>query len=131
MGENFEKIADIARAHASLENMRENMEMKKLAKEILPEKNYVKFMKSYRFTFWFQLLGMIAGFLIPCTILLVIYKNFAYCLFGAVFGILFMCIWLTISMIIPQTKIYRRFAKWFRNEHSTLDELETVFHEKS
>ena len=130
MNDNFEKIADIARANASLENMRENMEMKKFAKEILLEENYVKFMKSYKFTFWFQLIGMLAGFIIPCTVFWVIYKKFEYCLFGAAFGILWMCIWLTISMIIPQTKIYRKFAKWFRNRNSTLDELDVIFYGK-
>lgn len=128
MNKIFEKCADIAQTHASLENMRENMEMKKFAKEVLLEENYVKFMKSYKFTFWFQLLGILAGFILPCTIFFVIYKDFKYCLFGAVFGIFWMCIWMTISMIIPQAKIYRKFAKWFRNKHSSLDELDVIFY---
>ena len=130
MNDRFEKAADIAGAQASLKNMRENMEMKQCAKEILSEENYVRLMKSYRFTFWFQLLGTIAGLIIPCTVLLAIYREFEYCLFGAAFGILWMCIWMTVSMMIPPTRIYRKFAKWFRNKQATLNELDTIFHEK-
>lgn len=127
MNDNFKRLADIARVHASLENMHENMAMKEFAKEVLLEENYVKFMKSYRFTFWFQLLGTLAGFIIPCAALLIVYKEWEYCAFGAAIGIFWMCIWMTISMIIPPTRIYRRFAKWFRKRNSSLDELDTIF----
>ena len=130
MNDNFERIADIARGHASLENMRDNMAMKEFAKEVLLEENYIKFMKSYRFTFWFQLLGTLAGFTVPCAVFLMVYKEWEYCVFGAAIGIFWMCIWLTISMIIPPTKIYRRFAKWFRKSNSSLDELDVIFYEK-
>ncbi len=129
MRNEFEKRADIS--PASLKNLYENMEMKQWAKEVLSEKNYIQFIKSYQFTFWFQLLGIIAGFLIPCTILWVIYQSFEYCLFGAAFGILWMFVWLIVSMLIPPTRIYRKFAKWFRNEHSTLKELDAIFEAKS
>ena len=127
MNDNFERIADIARVHASLENMHENMAMKEFAKEVLLEENYVKFMKSYRFTFWFQLLGTLAGFIIPCAAFLIVYKEWEYCALGAAIGIFWMCIWMTISMIIPPTRIYRKFAKWFRKRNSSLDELDAIF----
>ena len=41
--------------------MRQNMDMKKFAKEVLLDENYKKFMKSYKFTFWSQLLGILSG----------------------------------------------------------------------
>lgn len=51
MNDKFSRLANIAQAHASLENMRENMNMKELAKEILLPENYDKFIRSYKFTF--------------------------------------------------------------------------------
>lgn len=130
MNDNFERIADIAGVHASLENMRDNMAMEEFAKEVLLEENYIKFIKSYKFTFWFQLLGTLAGFIVPCAVFFMVYKEWKYCVFGVAIGIFWMCIWLMISMIIPPTKIYRRFAKWFRKRNSSLDELKVIFCEK-
>ena len=126
---NFDRVADAAQTYTSLENMRNNMVMKQFAKEVLLEENYIKFIKSYKFTFWFQLIGILAGFIIPCVVFLVIFKQFEYCLFGASFGIFWTCIWLPVSMFIPQTKIYRKFAKWFRKNNATLDELDAIFYE--
>ena len=51
-------MKDIISANASLDHMRQNMDMKKFAKEVLLDENYKKFMKSYKFTFWSQLLGV-------------------------------------------------------------------------
>ena len=75
---------DIIQANASLDNLRKNLEIKEFAKEILLEENYTKFMKSYKFTFWLQLLGVSAGFVVPSVVLLIIFKDIAYCAFGAV-----------------------------------------------
>jgi hypothetical protein len=121
---------DILSAYSSLENARQNMEMKRFAKEVLLEENYEKFMKSYKFMFWFQLIGIIAGFIIPSAVIVIISQDLSYLAFGAAFGILWMCIWLIISQFIPQGKIYRKFAKWFRKKSSTLDELNVIFYEK-
>ena len=120
-------MRDIISANAALDNMRQNMEMKKFAKEVLLEENYVKFMKSFKFTFWFQLLGVLSGFLIPSVAILTFTKDIDYLAFGLAFGILWMCIWLPISLLMPQTKIYRKFAKWFRKKHATIDELNEIF----
>ena len=120
-------MRDIISANASLDNMRQNMEMKRFAKEVLLEENYIKFMKSYKFTFWFQLLGVLSGFLIPSAAILTFTKDIDYLAFGLAFGILWMCIWLPISLLMPQTKIYRKFAKWFRKKHATIDELNEIF----
>lgn len=120
-------MRDIISANASLDNMRQNMEMKRFAKEVLLEENYIKFMKSYKFTFWFQLLGVLSGFLIPSAAILTFIKDIDYLAFGLAFGILWMCIWLPISLLMPQTKIYRKFAKWFRKKHATIDELNEIF----
>lgn len=128
MNNKFSRLADIAQTNASLENMCENMDMKNLAKEILLEENYNKFMKSYRFTFWFQLLGILAGFIVPSVVLLIVFKSVSFCVFGAAIGILWMCIWLPLSMLIPPTRIYRKFAKWYRNRYSTIDELDVIFY---
>ena len=54
---------DLIQANASLENLRQNLDMKDFAKEILLEENYNKFIRSYKFIFWFQILGF-ASFLI-------------------------------------------------------------------
>lgn len=121
---------DIIQANASLDNLRKNLEIKEFAKEILLEENYTKFMKSYKFTFWLQLLGVSAGFVVPSVVLLIIFKDIAYCAFGAVIGILWMCIWLPLSLLIPPTRIYRKFAKWYRNRHSTIDELDIIFYKE-
>lgn len=121
---------DILSAYASLENLRQNMEMKDFAKEVLLEENYVKFMKSYKFMFWFQLLGILAGFLVPSLVIFIIFQNLSYVAAGAAFGILWTCIWLPISMLMPQGRIYRKFAKWFRKKHATLRELDIIFYEK-
>lgn len=129
MKSNFEKLAEIAGVHGSLQNMRENMEMKHFAKEVLLPENYEKFMKSYNYTFWFQLIGVLAGFIVPCTLLPIIFRNFDYCLFGAAFGIFWAIIWMIISQLIPPTKIYRKFAKWFR-KGSRLEELDAIFYEE-
>ena len=122
------EMRNIISANASLDNMRQNMDMKKFAKEVLLEENYIKFMKSYNFTFWFQLLGILAGFIFPSVILFILSKNISYCAFGAVIGIIWMCIWLPISLLMPQTKIYRRFAKWFRKRHAAIEELDVIFY---
>lgn len=74
---------DLIQANASLENLRQNLDMKDFAKEILLEENYNKFIRSYKFTFWFQLIGVLAGFIVPSVVLLVIFKEFIYCAFGA------------------------------------------------
>lgn len=130
MNHGFDRLARFAQTHASLDHMRQNMDMKNMAKEILPEENYVKFMKSYRFTFWFQLLGTLAGFIIPPAVLYLVYRDISYCALGAAFGILWMCIWLPFSLLIPPTRIYRKFAKWFRDEHATMDELNVIFYQE-
>lgn len=54
-------------------------------------------------------------------------KDMDYLAFGLTIGILWMCVWLPISLLMPQTKIYRRFAKWFRKKHATIDELNEIF----
>ena len=41
---------DLIQANASLENLRQNLDMKDFAKEILLEENYNKFIRSYKFT---------------------------------------------------------------------------------
>lgn len=120
-------MRDIISAYASLDNMRQNMNMKRFAKEVLLEENYVKFMKSYKFTFWFQLLGVLSGLLIPSVIIFILTKDINYLAFGLAIGILWTCIWLPISLLMPQTKIYRKFAKWFRKKHATIDELNEIF----
>lgn len=124
----FDRLANIAQINASLQNMRENMDMRKLAKEILCEEDYTKFIKSYKFTFWFQLIGILAGFAVPSIILLVVFKATSFLAFGAAIGILWMCIWLPLSLLIPPTKIYRKFAKWYRSRNSSIDELNIIFY---
>ena len=42
---------DLIQANASLENLRQNLDMKNFAKEILLEENYNKFIRSYKFQF--------------------------------------------------------------------------------
>ena len=121
-------MRDIISANASLNNMYKNMAMKEFAKEVLLEENYMKFMKSYKFTFWFQLIGVLAGFIVPSVMLLIFSTDIIYCVFGAVIGIIWACIWLPISLLMPQTRIYRRFAKWFRKSHATIDELDVIFY---
>ena len=101
---------DLIQANASLENLRQNLDMKDFAKEILLEENYNKFIRSYKFTFWFQLIGVLAGFIVPSVVLLIIFKEFIYCAFGATIGIFWMCVWMLLSMVIPPTRIYRKFA---------------------
>ena len=120
---------DMISAYASLDNARQNMEMKKLAKEVLLEENYEKFIKSYKFMFWFQLIGILSGFILPSFLMLIIFEDISYVAFGVCLGIFWMCIWLPISMLMPQGKIYRKFSKWFRKEHATLDELDVIFYE--
>ena len=93
---------DLIQANASLENLRQNLDMKDFAKEILLEENYNKFIRSYKFTFWFQLIGVLAGFIVPSVVLLVIFKEFIYCAFGATIGIFWMCVWMLLSMVIPR-----------------------------
>ena len=110
---------DLIQANASLENLRQNLDMKDFAKEILLEENYNKFIRSYKFTFWFQLIGVLAGFIVPSVVLLVIFKEFIYCAFGATIGIFWMCVWMLLSMVIPPTRIYRGkamclYATWMR-----------------
>ena len=121
-------MKDIISANASLDHMRQNMDMKKFAKEVLLDENYKKFMNSYKFTFWSQLLGILSGFILPSVLLFIISKNISYCAFGIAIGIIWMCIWLPISFLMPQTKIYRKFSKWFRKRHATIDELDAIFY---
>lgn len=102
--------------------------MKSMAKEILLEENYIKFMKSYKFTFWFQLLGTLAGFIVPSVVLCIIFKDIMLFLIGVTMGVFWMAIWLTISMLIPPTRIYRKFAKWYRKKDASLDELDVIFY---
>lgn len=128
MSKEFDKLANFAQTYASLENMRENMDMKNLAKEILLEENYDKFIKSYKFMFWFQLVGTLAGFGIPCVVFVLIFQDISYMAFGAAIGILWLPIMFLISMLMPQGRIYRKFAKWYRNRHSTIDELDVIFY---
>lgn len=119
---------DFIQANASLENLRQNLEMKEFAKEILLEENYNKFMKSYRFTFWFQLLGILAGFIVPSVILLIAFKDITYCFLGVTIGILWMCIWMPFSLVIPSTRIYRKFAKWYRKRNVSIQDLDEIFY---
>ena len=42
---------DLIQANASLENLRQNLDMKDIVKEILLEENYNKFIRSYKFQF--------------------------------------------------------------------------------
>lgn len=119
---------DLIQANASLENLRQNLDMKDFAKEILLEENYNKFIRSYKFTFWFQLIGVLAGFIVPSVVLLVIFKEFIYCAFGATIGIFWMCVWMLLSMVIPPTRIYRKFAKWYRKSDVSICDLDEIFY---
>lgn len=121
---------NIISTYSALDNARQNMGMKKFAKEVLLEENYEKFVKSYKFMFWFQLIGILAGFLIPSFLVIIIFQDMSYVAFGVAFGILWMCIWFPISMLMPHGKIYRKFAKWFRKKHATLSELDIIFYDK-
>ena len=107
---------------------RQNLDMKDLSKEILLEENYNKFIRSYKFTFWFQLIGVLAGFIVPSVVLLVIFKEFIYCAFGATIGIFWMCVWMLLSMVIPPTRIYRKFAKWYRKSDVSIRDLDEIFY---
>ncbi len=107
---------------------RQNLDMKDFAKEILLEENYNKFIRSYKFTFWFQLIGVLAGFIVPSVVLLVIFKEFIYCAFGATIGIFWMCVWMLLSMVIPPTRIYRKFAKWYRKSDVSIRDLDEIFY---
>lgn len=49
--------------------------------------------------------------------------------FGVVLGLLWMIIWLIVSMLVPQGKICRKFAKWYRDDQATLSELDAIFYE--
>lgn len=104
--------------------------MKELAKEILLEENYVKFLKSYKFTFWFQLLGVLAGLVVPFVVFLIVFRDIVYCTFGAAIGILWMCIWLPLSLIIPPTRIYRAFAKWYKKRDVSVQDLDEIFYQE-
>lgn len=106
-------------ACTSLNNMCENMEMKEFAKDLLLEENYIKFMKSYNFTFKFQLFGTLGVFLIPCIILLILTNEIAYMTFGVI-----------ISLLIPPTQIYRKFDKWYR-KNASLRDLDDIFYNES
>ena len=97
-------------------------------KEILLEENYNKFIRSYKFTFWFQLIGVLAGFIVPSVVLLIIFKEFIYCAFGATIGIFWMCVWMMLSMVIPPTRIYRKFAKWYRKSDVSIRDLDEIFY---
>ena len=108
---------DLIQANASLENLRQNLDMKDFAKEILLEENYNKFIRSYKFTFWFQLIGVLAGFIVPSVVLLVIFKEFIYCAFGATIGIFWMCVWMLLSMVIPPTDCFHRRSYLFMLSH--------------
>ena len=44
-------------------------------------------MINYKCYIWFQLIGVLAGFIVPSVVLLVIFKEFIYCAFGATIGI--------------------------------------------
>lgn len=119
---------DLIQANASLENLRQNLDMKDFAKEILLEENYNKFIRSYKFTFWFQLIGVLARFIVPSVVLLIIFKEFIYCAFGATIGIFWMCVWMMLSMVIPPTRIYRKFAKWYRKSDVSIRDLDEIFY---
>ena len=69
---------DLIQANASLENLRQNLDMKDFAKEILLEENYNKFIRSYKFTFWFQLIGVLAGFIVPSVVFLLLNNYFQH-----------------------------------------------------
>lgn len=130
MSNHLDRIRYSARASAAIDNFFLNMAMKECAKEILREENYIKFMKSYRFTFWYQLLGTIACFIIPCAFFLIVYKEVEYCAIGLTFGVFGMIIWLLSSLIIPPTRIYRKFAKWYQKGDAPLSELDVIFYGK-
>ena len=77
---------------------------------------------------WFQLIGVLAGFIVPSVVLLVIFKEFIYCAFGATIGIFWMCVWMLLSMVIPPTRIYRKFAKWYRKSDVSIRDLDEIFY---
>ncbi|MCD7838319.1 MAG: hypothetical protein LUG65_05340 [Clostridiales bacterium] len=49
----------------SIRNIREDMGMEHFASGVLTEENYNRYRKSCNFMFWFQLIGILAGFLVP------------------------------------------------------------------
>ncbi len=123
------RTRDVIQANVSLENLRQNLDMKKFAKEVLLEENYIRFLKSYKFTFWFQLLGILAGFIIPSLILVFLFGDFAMVMVGAAIGIFWMIIWLIISQFVPQSRIYHKFAKWYRQKDVSIRDLDDIFYQ--
>ena len=103
---------DLIQANASLENLRQNLDMKDFAKEILLEENYNKFIRSYKFTFWFQLIGVLAGFIVPSVVLLIIFKELFTVHFWCNYRKFFwMCVWMLLSMVITPDKDISKICK--------------------
>lgn len=127
MSKLFKDAAEIARINTLLENQAANMNAKELAKEILSEENYNKYMKSYKTTYWLQLGGVTACLIIPCAIFLLIYKRWDVCLIAVAFGIILSFIWLLVTLILPQTRIYIKFTKWCKKSKPSLEELDEIF----
>ncbi len=127
MSKLFKDAANIARINGILENQAANMNAKEMAKEILTEENYNKFMKSYKTTYWLQLGGVIACFIISCAIFLIIFRQWDVCLIGIAFGIILSFIWLLITLILPQTRIYIKFTNWCKKAKPSLEELDEIF----
>lgn len=119
-------FTDLAQANASLDNMMQNMEMKEFAKQVLLDENYIRFMKSYNFLFRAQVIGCVAGAVVPTVALLLAFPGTELWLIGLCIGIFWACIWLPCSLLFPQVKIYRQFAKWFKKRGS-LSDLDRIF----
>ena len=117
-------------AYGSLRNATENVKMKVYAKEILLEENYEKFIKSFKYMFWFQITGILAGFIVPCVVIFIATRNMDYAVCGLSIGIFWAIIWMILSMFVPKGRIYRDFAKWYRNSPDRLDDLEAIFNRK-
>ena len=43
-------------------------------------------------------------------------------------GIFWMCVWMLLSMVIPPTRIYRKFAKWYRKSDVSIRDLDEIFY---
>ncbi|MCD7768670.1 MAG: hypothetical protein LUH36_00910 [Oscillospiraceae bacterium] len=114
-------------------DVRERMDSRQFARELLTEENYLRYLKSCEFTTKGLFIGFLAGYLVPVIVLFMITGDMGVAaLFGVSFGVIWMLIWglfwLIVCRIAPQGKIHREFGKWYKDPDATIGELDVIFY---
>lgn len=121
------KLGKAATYYNAANNIKRNISLFRVAKDILLEINYQRFVESYKYMMKMLYTGLILLMVIPAVIFIVLTGNIQTGLLGVASVIIFLPIWIIIVSKLPKSRIAQEFSKWHASGDSSLRALDHIF----